>query len=103
MTPYAWWSSLRHEGLLIAPDRLAERFPAAPEPVVRAPAEILALKVVDVAVGSGAFVVAGLVHPGCLHPAPVEGVIVRRSATTWHIITIDSEGCGLCRPGWPKL
>ncbi len=33
MTPYAWWSSLRHEGLLIAPDRLAERFPAAPEPL----------------------------------------------------------------------
>lgn len=30
--PYAWWASLNHVGLLIAPSKLAERFPASLPP-----------------------------------------------------------------------
>ena len=31
-TAHAWWSRLRHQGLLLSPVVMLERFPAAPEP-----------------------------------------------------------------------
>ena len=31
-TAHAWWSRLRHQGLLLSPVVMVERFPAAPEP-----------------------------------------------------------------------
>ncbi|WP_437690034.1 hypothetical protein [Sorangium sp. So ce176] len=39
--PYAWWASLNHGGLLIAPSKLAERFPARVEPLPAAMSERL--------------------------------------------------------------
>ncbi|KYF78506.1 hypothetical protein BE20_24240 [Sorangium cellulosum] len=39
--PYAWWASLNHGGLLIAPSKLAERFPARVEPLPAAANERL--------------------------------------------------------------
>lgn len=39
--PYAWWASLNHGGLLIAPSKLAERFPAHVEPLPAATSERL--------------------------------------------------------------
>ena len=31
-TAHAWWSRLRHQGLLLSPVVMLERFPHAPEP-----------------------------------------------------------------------
>ncbi|MGK3967043.1 hypothetical protein WMF38_23075 [Sorangium sp. So ce118] len=39
--PYAWWASLNHGGLLIAPSRLAEHFPPRLEPLPAAMGERL--------------------------------------------------------------
>ncbi|XXY18798.1 hypothetical protein WME88_03990 [Sorangium sp. So ce216] len=39
--PYAWWASLNHGGLLIAPSRLAEHFPPRIEPLPAAMGERL--------------------------------------------------------------
>jgi len=31
-TAHAWWSRLRHQGLLLSPVVMLERYPSAPEP-----------------------------------------------------------------------